>query len=287
VAAAPVVTDFAAYAPLKAQARADDPAALRAAAQQFEALFTQMMLKSMRDASLGENLMDGEQSGLYRDLYDQQIALSMAGGKGLGIADMLVQQLSRGAPAPAAMPAAVPVPAPAPLATAPPAPVADRSREEAFIEQMLPHAQAAGRALGVAPHLIMAQSALETGWGRSVAAAANNAFGIKAGRTWQGPAATLATQEFAGGQARVEKAAFRAYASVAESFADYARFIGGRERYAAVRNTGADSARFAGALQRSGYATDPAYADKIRAIADDPRFQERVAHATLRLGLEA
>lgn len=311
MASTPAVTDFSGFSALRARARTDDPQALRAAAQQFEALFTQMLLKSMRDASLGEDLMSGEQGGFYRDLFDQQIALSMASGKGLGIADMLVRQLQP-PPAQAAQPQAFALPSPAPaqpqastpdaepLPPAPPPQAAEAAQaasipppadaltaDEAFIARVLPHAGQAGAALGVAPHMLVAQSALESDWGRSELAASNNVFGIKAGDSWRGERASLETQEYRDGQAHTERAAFRAYASVADSFADYARLVGGQARYAPVRNAGADSARFAEGLQQAGYATDPAYAQKLRALAEDPQFLARVQQAAQRLGLGA
>ena len=265
---APVVTDFSGYSALRAKAHADDPVALRAAAQQFEALFTQMMLKSMRDASLGDDLMSSEQGEFYRDMFDQQMALSLSSGKGLGLADMLVRQMQAGKAAPATPPAATPA-------------------KKDFIEQVLPHAQQAGAALGVAPRMLIAQSALETGWGNKVIPGTNNVFNIKAGKAWNGNRATVATQEFDHGKAHLEQAAFRAYRSVADSFADYAHKIGTDARYQGVRNSGEDAARFAQGLQQAGYATDPSYARKVQAIADDPAFQERVRQAAQRLGIEA
>jgi peptidoglycan hydrolase FlgJ len=303
----PVATDFGAFAALREKARGDDPAALRAAAQQFEALFTQMLLKSMREASFGDDLFSSSQGDFYRDLFDRQVALSMSAGKGLGLADVLVRQLAPAATpkkgtdtfSPAApkkgtdtffpaekVPEKVSVPffggEPVVGRAAAPGDPIDR-----FIQRVLPHAQRAGAALGIAPHMLIAQSALETGWGASVAAGSNNLFGIKAGASWDGARTVVATREYADGVAYSERAAFRAYASVAESFDDYARLIGTAPRYAAVREAGADSGRFAGGLQQAGYATDPAYADKIRRIADDPAFRERVQRATLGAGLEA
>ena len=87
--------DFNGLEGLKKGVKADDPKAIRAAAQQFESLFTNMMLKSMREANLGHGLGDSQESDLYQDMYDQQLSLKMAQGKGMGLADMLVQQLTR------------------------------------------------------------------------------------------------------------------------------------------------------------------------------------------------
>lgn len=256
------VTDFSVFAAQKKDARENDPEALKAAAKQFEALFAQMLLKSMRDASGGEDILGGgEQGDLYRDLFDRQLALSLAengnNGRGLGIAEMMVRQLTpRGAEAPAGAKPASP---------------------DEFIQQVLPHARAAADRLGVAPHLVVAQSALETGWGRHAPEGSNNYFGIKS-RPGQADVQAM-TQEFGPEGPRRERAAFRAYRSVAESFGDYARLVGGSERYAGAVHAGADSAKFAQGLARGGYATDPHYAAKLQTLADDPSFQARVAAA--------
>jgi len=134
--------------------------------------------------------------------------------------------------------------------------------------------------------MLIAQSALESNWGKSIAAGSNNVFGIKAGASWKGAIANVATHEYENGKAHLEQAAFRAYRSVADSFADYARKIGGDSRYASVVNAGSDSAKFAEGLQQAGYATDPSYAQKIRNIADDPAFKDRVRQVAQRLGIE-
>jgi flagellar protein FlgJ len=148
---------------------------------------------------------------------------------------------------------------------------------EAFVAKVWPHAQKVAAELGVSPRAVVAQAALETGWGRSTLGGAgdnaHNYFGIKAGGRWQGEATTHTTTEFVDGVFRNERASFRAYGSAAESFADYARLLRDNPRYAAARGTGDDIGRFAQALQRGGYATDPGYADKLRAIAQGPTLQ--------------
>ena len=145
------------------------------------------------------------------------------------------------------------------------------SRED-FVRQLWPHAEAAGRALGVSPATIVSHAALETGWGRSLPQQADgrtsyNLFGIKAGSNWQGASAPASTLEFRGGAMVRSREQFRAYDSIGAGLADYARLLGDSPRYAAARNTGSDVDAFAGALQRAGYATDPQYADKLRAVA--------------------
>lgn len=263
------VTDFSAFAAQKKDARDNDPAALMAAAKQFEALFTQMLLKSMRDASSGEDILGGGQQGdLYRDMFDRQLSMSLAdsgnAGRGLGIAEMMVRQLTpKGSPQPTDG-----------------AGVVDPDN---FVEKMLPHAQAAAERLGVAPRLVLAQSALETGWGKHSPDGSNNYFGIKS-KAGQADVKAM-THEYGPGGPRRELAAFRAYRTAAESFGDYARLVGGNERYAGAVGAGEDSAKFARGLVQGGYATDPNYAAKLQTLADDPAFRARVAAATKKLSL--
>jgi flagellar protein FlgJ len=276
--------DPASLGELKRTVRAGDgsPETLRAVARQFESLFAQMLIKSMRATSFGDGLMDSEQSEFYRDMFDQQISVELTQGRGLGLADILMRQLSglegavsgAGTQAGAAVapPGAVPTSrevshgSEASSATWPPA-----SRED-FVRALWPHAEAAGRRLGVEPATIVSHAALETGWGRSLPANAAgdpsfNLFGIKAGRAWRGEAAVASTIEFAGGAAVRQDERFRAYASLDEGVADYARLLGSGSRYAAALNTGGDVAAFANALQKAGYATDPAYALKLQSVA--------------------
>lgn len=282
-------TDTQGLSQLKLEARTDsrDPETLRKVAHQFEALFTQMLLKSMRDASFGNDLFESEENNLYRDLYDRQIALLLAKQKGLGIADMLVRQLApnvdeqrpAGAPVPGAAaapvparPAVGPVPAPAPRASAEPAAAAFSAPAD-FVAALAPHAEAAARELGTRPEALLAIAALETGWGRAIMRSpdgrlSHNLFGIKADRRWDGATVTAQTIEFEDGVAVRRREVFRAYDSYAESFADFARFVRANPRYQEALAQAADPKAFAAALQRAGYATDPAYARKVSAILD-------------------
>lgn len=278
--------DFAALASLKNDAKAQDPSALKEAAKQFESLFTQMLLKSMRDAnrSFGEDSLFGSSQGdFYQDMFDDQIALHLSKGKGLGLADLLVQQLTRegmvksadAAPAPTTGVQPTQAGSPQTMSSSADHPPLSKSKAD-FVRTMWPHAQRAGNALGVDPSALVAQAALETGWGRAVPTQASgessfNLFGIKAGAHWNGATAHVPTLEFEEGVPvrRVER--FRAYSSPTESFNDYARLIGGNPRYENARDVGGDVATFAAALQDGGYATDPGYAQKIVAVADEVR----------------
>lgn len=286
--------DFGGLERLKGAAHADDPAAVRAAARQFESLFTRMMLKTMREASLAEGMGDSEQTRFYQDMYDQQLSVVLSQGRGLGLADLLVEQLARTglarpadgvaassagdapgasvAPTAAAAPAATPAAAAATAsAVAAPATAATPAQQAEFVRAMTPLAEAAGRRLGVAPETVLAHAALESGWGRHVPAADGrssfNFFGIKAQRGWNGAALAATTTEFDAAGARRVDAAFRGYDSAAAGVADYAGLLAGNARYAGALNTGADVGAFASALQRGGYATDPDYVRKLVATA--------------------
>ena len=260
---------------LKSEAKARDPQALKEVAKQFESLFTQMLLKSMRDANKsfsggGDALFRSDQGDFYQDMFDQQMAMHLSQGQGLGLADVLVRQLS-GVDALGARGAGLsePVASVRPDSQGP-GPIAASKAD--FIRQMLPHAQEAAKELGVDPHSLLAQAALETGWGKSVpcrpdGTCSYNLFGIKAGSSWSGASVNVPTLEFEDGVAVRKVDRFRAYDSPADSFRDYARLIRGSQRYEDALNTGSNVAGFATALQDGGYATDPNYARKITAVA--------------------
>jgi flagellar protein FlgJ len=242
---------------LKRDAATQSPEAIREVARQFESLFTSMMLKSMRSASMGDELFGSDQGDMYQDMFDQQMAVQLASGKGVGLADMLVRQLMQGGAAVAAPPtAAAEVPA----------------THEDFVSALRPAATAAARELGVDPDTIIAHAALETGWGRSMPAAANgqssfNLFGIKAGGSWSGSAVASRTREFTAGRMSEVSAGFRSYDSPDQAMQDYVRLLKDNPRYAGALGTGSDVQAFARALQRGGYATDPDYAAKLTAVA--------------------
>ena len=279
---ADVYADFAGLAQLRVDASRDSASALPGVAQQFEALFLHMMLKSMRDATPGDPLLASEGSRMYRDLFDHQVSLELAKGNGIGIADLLMQQLrplatssnvptitstSRGSERSAvyrdAASSAVRI---QPPTTAIAEPSFD-SREE-FVDGLWPHAQRAGIALGVTPQLLIAQAALETGWGRSIirqsdGRSSHNVFGIKADSGWDGPRARVATLEHSQGIMVRQRASFRAYESFKDSFDDYVNLISSQTRYRPALELATDPEAYIQGLQDAGYATDPKYADKV------------------------
>jgi len=252
---APVnANDFKQFAALRRGAQANDPATLREVAKQFESLFTKMMLKSMRDASMGDPMFGSDQGDMYQDMADDQLAVQMSEGRGLGLADMLIRQLSNGAFSG--------------TSAVKPTPESTPAEREQFISGLLPHANEAARELGVDPRALIAQAALETGWGRSQPGGdSHNLFGIKAGAHWNGASVQANTEEFDAGVASRDVASFRAYGSPRESVEDYVRLIRDNPRYAGAMNTGNDVQAFGNALQRGGYATDPDYARKLAAVA--------------------
>lgn len=264
------VTDFAGLNALKAKASGAprDEATIRAVARQFEALLMQQVLKSARAANLGDDLASGPGSDTYKDLFDQQMAQQLSAGRGLGIADVLVRQLSGIAPAAAPAPASTPVVLSASAATPPlraaanPEPLP--ADPEQFVRSVWPQAEAAARELGLPTEVVVGHAALESGWGRHRPAGdSNNLFGIKADSGWRGAKASSETSEVYDGVERREHAEFRRYGSTAESFRDYVDFLRGNPRYAQALAHGGDAGRFAQGLQKAGYATDPHYASKL------------------------
>jgi peptidoglycan hydrolase FlgJ len=272
VGSAPDANDFRQFAALRRGAEANDPKTLREVARQFESIFTKMMLDSMRSASFGDPMFGSDQVDMYQGMMDDQMAVQLSQGKGLGLADMLVRQLQAGAAG------AGPEVATPDGDTA--ANVTPQQRSE-FVDKLLPHATAAARELGVDPRSIIAQAALETGWGTHLPAdtqgTSNNYFGIKAAGAWTGSSVASGTTEFADGVAGKEQARFRAYGSVAENLADYVRVIRDNPRYSAALGTGSDVRGFANALQRGGYATDPEYANKLVSIAERIPVRQSIA----------
>ncbi|MCS6944890.1 MAG: flagellar assembly peptidoglycan hydrolase FlgJ [Sutterellaceae bacterium] len=287
---------------LKRAAARDPQAALKGAAQQFEALFLQMVLKSMREATMKSGLLDSPAQETFTALLDQQLANRLATG-GTGLAAVVERQLARaagvgaaaagtaGARAPAVGPrlsAAGETPRPdrtqpggsraEPAAgagqarAAEPAPPAESSSsadgaKRAFASRLWDHALAAQQATGVPARFILAQAALESGWGQREIRGADgtpsyNLFGIKAGANWSGRTVAVTTTEYEGGVAKKVVQKFRAYNNYTEAFRDWARLMKDNPRYAGALGN-RDAAGFAQALQRGGYATDPDYATKL------------------------
>ncbi len=317
---------------LRLLAKQDPDRALQGAARQFEALFMNMLLKSMREATPKDGPFNSEQTRFYTSMLDQQLAQNLS-ARGVGLADIMVRQLSRAAAPTVSQPSApaslaprvaisedggidseqtrlqilmleqrrtqnlspagidnmirqmaravapnVPqpaAPAAAPAASAAPVPqsggfVPPAARD--FVNKVSTYAREVSQAIGIPAHFVVAQAALESGWGKHEIRRADgsqsfNLFGIKAGRNWSGALTERATTEYVNGVAQKTVEKFRAYGSYAEAFQDYAKLLLNNPRYAAVLQQ-QDAAGFAHGLQRAGYATDPIYADKLMRIVN-------------------
>ena len=284
---------------LKLQAKNDPKQALSAAAGQFEALFMQMLLKSMRDALPEDGPLTSDTSKTYTGMFDQQIAQQLS-KKGIGIADMLVKQLSKTLPQAPGSPdaptttsakarSAIVLQAPATMIApvrpsakdapaAPPTAGSVAATVQGFIDKVRPYAEAVAQKMGVPAHYLIAQAGLESGWGKSQPRASDgtlsrNLFGIKATAAWKGATVTNVTTEYTAGQMEKTTASFRAYGSYTDSFQDFARLLQKSRRYASALANTHDAGKYATSLQQAGYATDPLYAEKLtRAIQTVARY---------------
>lgn len=271
---------------LRNTAAKDPKAAIRETAKQFESMFMQQLLKSMREAqaAMGGDPLDNEGSKLGTELLDGEYAKRLSGAPG-GLADVIARQLERQmgvAVGPATSGASTPgaAPLPAPAAGAALSPLTGAGRQAEFVRQHTQAARAAEQQSGIPAQFMVAQAAHESGWGRREirnldGSTSFNVFGIKAGPGWNGPIARVTTTEYVDGVPRKTSAAFRSYGSYEEAFQDYARLMKESPRYSRVVASASQgsAAGFAQGLQRAGYATDPAYADKLT----------RVINTTLRL----
>ena len=298
---AQIYTDFQGLAKLRSRAAQDSGAALDQVTQQFEAYFLQQLLKSGRAASLGDGLLQSDQERFFQGLLDQQLSLNLAGDNGLGLAKILREQIRaqyrldanesdaegtggalpriRGRAAserpPSDAASAVPPRRAAPLGAS--AVEGPFTSPEDFVGRLLPIARETAVELGVDPGVLIAQAALETGWGKAVikhedGSSSHNLFGIKADSGWSGDRVHANTLEYEDGLVVRKREPFRAYESFAESFRDYLVFLRQNPRYSEALNQTRDARGFVEALQQAGYATDPAYAEKILGILDGVRL---------------
>ncbi len=315
-------TDLHELNKLKQAGRNDDPRALQAVAEQFESLFLNMLLKNMRQAneSISEGgLFDSSESKFYQEMMDQQLSMSLSSGKGIGLSEVLVRQLT-----PKTAPAAVDAEPAAQLnqplshaggdlgrlldrsaqlamqasikradqllqkasSAAAAQPLPDRFESpEQFVERLLPVAKRVASQAGLAPEALVAQAALETGWGKhlprhSDGGNSHNLFGIKADQRWNGDRVATNTVEFRDGIARQERASFRAYGSYEQSMRDYVDFLNQSPRYQEALSQADNPKQYIEQLQLAGYATDPAYSQKILGILDGDVLQRVLSKQT-------
>jgi flagellar protein FlgJ len=294
---------------LREAAKQNSPESIKGAAKQFEALFLNMMMKSMRDATPQNGPFDNEQTKMFTSMLDQQLSQTLA-QRGVGLADVLTRQLS--ASLPKKLPDAQELDGQTPggdeglpmgIPLVKDMSEADRAKfiqsfasqqaaentdqdgrngkqrrstnkpahVEAFQNRLQADAEIASKMTGIPAKFMLAQAALETGWGKKEiitrdGRSAHNLFGIKATGNWTGKVVEATTIEYINGkpQKRVEK--FRAYDSYADAFKDYANLLRSNPRYEKVLASAHDAHGFAYGLQRAGYATDPHYAEKLSRI---------------------
>ncbi|MEH6467591.1 MAG: flagellar assembly peptidoglycan hydrolase FlgJ [Porticoccus sp.] len=307
---------------LKLSARNNSEEALKEASKQFEALFFESMLKSMRAAIPKSDLLGGSQTDFYESLMDKQWSQELA-GRGVGLADQLIASLSsqkqlaakingtsslldlprvapknlQGFETPVNSAPTVDARSKNDLASqhstlqplgetshksdvllpvaSPVVGVEDFINSSEFFSRLEVPANEASRTTGVPAELILAQAALETGWGQHQITTAEgdnsfNLFGIKAGDNWQGRTTSVTTHEYVNGVRTAVIDKFRVYDSYEQSFTDYATLLGNNARYKDVLTAG-NAEQAAWALQEAGYATDPRYAEKLIAVINQGR----------------
>lgn len=284
----PIINDFNAFIEMKAQASTHKEETLSKAAKQFEAIFMQKMLKSMREANhfLSEDSpLRSKQAESFQDMLDQQRSLDVtASDRGIGLADMIVRQLDTAKLAEQYKGRGIErsgMNLPGSIVDKVVSHISQRSSmvmtPKDFVSALWPAAKAFAKELGVDPKLLIAQAIHETGWGQQMVKDSNgdstlNLFNIKATGSWQNDQASTLTTEYVDGKAVKLKQPFRQYDSIEASFKDYVNLIKHSERYAKALSFSSDPQKYMTHLQQAGYATDPNYADKVLSIYEGDRF---------------
>jgi len=304
---------------LRQKTKTNDKETIREVANQFESMFASMLIKSMRQANEAfetESPFNNQQTKFYTDMQDKQLALDISRHGTLGLADALVRQLD---PTSIQRPSDIPADQltmpnfkdttsfplkedkKEPAFNQPDrlqkrdnnklnsdqvfsksvADITDFSSPESFIQTLLPYAKQAAKALGVSPEVMIAQSALETGWGQKMIQKSDqqssfNLFNIKSHQDWEGESVNKSSLEVEDGVGVQRRSSFRVYQNLQDSFKDYTDFIKSNQRYEQALQQSADPERYIEALQQAGYATDPQYAEKIKNIMNSDVFQSVV-----------
>ena len=266
---------------LRAAAARDPKSSIKEAAKQFESLFMNEVMKSMRASTLSSGMLENSATQMGTEMLDTQFAGKLTGLPG-GLSDAITRQLQRqmGAAPDTATKSVAPLPT---LATKNIAP-----HVQSFIQKHDAAAKAASTETGIPASFMLAQAAHESGWGKREITAKDgtpsyNVFGIKATSAWTGKVAEVQTTEYVDGKAQKISAKFRAYGSYEEAYKDYAKLMSSNARYhdavAQAQTGGAGGAEgFARGLQKAGYATDPEYASKLaRVINTTVRVQRALA----------
>lgn len=274
---------------LKSASGQDAKGQIREVARQLEGLFMQELMKSMRATTMASGMLDNNATEMGTSMLDGQLSQQMTGLPG-GLSDMITRQLERqlqafqqpgstgGSTASKGTIQSIENSSTTPSARKVGANTARPATPEGFIRQHQAAAKAAEDATGIPAHHILGQAALESGWGRRDirmpdGSPSHNLFGIKATSSWKGKVAEVTTTEYIGGVPRKVTAKFRAYDSFEEAFKDHARLLTQSPRYSETAAKAGSPRQFAMGLQQGGYATDPAYADKLT----------RVIHTALRV----
>ncbi len=280
-----VYTDINGLSQLKHQLKNNSEDSIKEVAKQFESVFVNMMLKSMRQVQLAEGILDNRQSEFFREMYDQQLSVHLSGEQGIGLSAVIERQLKGLDHVKGLDPIKIQdyprrtylrnMESTAPVQVEPQPetvqPIHLKNHPDQFIDQLKPAAKLAAAELNVDPGVLLAQAALETGWGRFViknsdGSSSHNLFNIKAHNGWKGKTAETETIEYKQGVPQQEKSRFRSYASFQQSFADYVNFIQSNPRYQTALTVSEDPKKYITELQRAGYATDPNYARKVNTL---------------------
>ncbi|KTD31919.1 flagellar assembly peptidoglycan hydrolase FlgJ [Legionella maceachernii] len=304
------VDDFQRLQELRVKTQKEPEKALPEVAKQFEAIFLQSMLKSMR---MGQHFLEEsspcrwKSEETFQEVLDAQYATNITLGQEIGLATMLAKQLTKANPQ-ATMPSTGMTASNSPHASnalnapeikveqsllstriAPNQPVsASESALNPTIDDFVclawPYARQAASALGLDPKILLAQAALETGWGQYIAkdadgSSSNNLFNIKAAQS-SADAVHVNTTEYMADRPIKVNAAFKKYTSIENSFNDYVSLIKNNNRYGEVLANTRSAERYMDELYRAGYATDPRYASKILAIY----YGDELQHALKRNG---
>jgi len=306
-----IYTDFSSLTSLKKGARENSPEAIKEVAKQFESLFVQMMLKSMRDTVPENELFGSNAERMYQDMYDKQLSMHISSSRGIGLSNVIERQLGGTPDSDVFTDKKIRDYLDSPVRKIDTAPfvksavtlnsLSERSSltfesitkpsankssawqsPNEFISDVWPHALRAADELGVDADVLLAQSALETGWGKHLplkpdGSSSFNLFGIKADERWSGDKVEIVTREYRHGVMQQEKAEFRSYDSVSDAFEDYVEFIRGNSRYQKALEHGYDAEAYTRELQQAGYATDPNYAKKINRVRGNDMLQNRVS----------
>ena len=299
---------------LRQKAQGNSKESIREVANQFESMFASMLIKSMRQANEAfetDSPFNNKNTKFYTDMQDKQLALDISRHGSLGLADALVRQLD---PMSISRPQGIPEDKlimpntektqmidinkalPAVELNKPDQTsvlVMEQSKksnkqatpftdQKSFIDTLMPYAKKMAKTLGISPAALIAQSALETGWGKKIINGTDNQssfnlFNIKAQKDWQGEKVAKDSLEVEDGIGIKRRSDFRSYQDYAQSFNDYGQFITNNQRYKEALKQGTDAGRYVEELQKAGYATDPQYAEKIKQIMNNESFKTAVA----------